>query len=213
MTDIIPGILEYEWSQIEGKINLVAPYVEWIQIGIADGTFVPMTSLVDFRPLPKFIASLGKPIFLEAHLMVVDPVKYIRPLVDNGFTRLVAHVESQDPREFLAQASFESVDVCLAIDTASEVDQVEPFLEEIDGVVIMTAEAGVEGRSFVPETVEKIMTIHQSFPNLPIEVDGGINQQTAVIAREAGAVRLVSTSYIFGDVAKIALAIDQLKGR
>lgn len=211
MIDVIPGILENDWEATERHIRMVAPYVQWMQIGITDGTLVSMTSLVDFRPLPALIASLGKPIFLEAHLMVVDPVKYIRPLVDNGFTRLVAHIESQDPREFLAAAAFESVDVCLAIDTASEVDEVEPFLEEIDGVVVMTAEAGVEGREFVPETVDKILRIHQNFPDLPIEVDGGMNDQTVKIVRDAGATRIVSTSYIFKDPDGIARAIDHLK--
>ncbi len=211
MIDVIPGVLENDWEATERQIRMVAPFVDWIQIGIADGTLVSMSSHVDFGPLPKLIASLGKPIFFEAHLMVVDPVKYIRPLVDNGFTRLVAHIESQDPREFLAQAAFESVDVCLALDTASEVSEIEPFLEEIDGVVVMTAEAGVEGREFVPETVDKILRIHQNFPNLPIEVDGGMNGQTVKIVRDAGATRIVSTSYIFKDPHGIDQAIKYLR--
>ena len=211
MIEIIPGILENDWETTERQIRIVAPYVSWVQIGIADGTLVPMSSHVDFGPLPPLITSLRKPIFFEAHLMVVDPVKYLRPLIDNGFTRFVVHVESQDPREFLAQASYESVDVCMAIDTASEVAELESFVDEIDGVVVMTAEAGVEGREFVPETVEKITTIHQNYSHLPIEVDGGINDQSIKIVKDAGATRIVSTSFIYKDLQGIEQAIQQLR--
>ncbi len=211
MIEIIPGILENDWETTERQIRIVAPYVSWVQIGIADGTLVPMSSHVDFSLLPKLVASLKKPLYFEAHLMVVDPVKYIRPLVDYGFTRLIIHVESQDPREFLAQASYESVDVCMAIDTASEVSELEPYVDEIDGVVVMTAEAGVEGREFVPETVEKITTIHQNYSHLPIEVDGGINDKTIKIVKDAGATRIVSTSFIYKDLLGVEQAIENLR--
>ena len=215
MIDIIPGILEKEWPPIEEKLKLVAPYVEWVQVDFADNTLVPNVTLLDFS---KF-ASLTKSSYsvdlsrlsLEAHLMVSQPEKYIKPLVDAGFKRLIAHVESQDPREFLKQAEFEHAEVGMAIDGATELDQIEPFLEEIDMVLVMTIEAGFSGQELMLETVEKIRTIHQNFPDLPIEADGGINEQTAKIVRDAGATRIVSTSYLFKDPTNIADSIERLK--
>jgi ribulose-phosphate 3-epimerase len=213
MVDVIPGVLEKEWKPIEERLLLVAPYVEWVQIDIADNTLVPNTTLLDFSYFspPKLLRQLEHLSF-EAHLMVANPEKYIKPMADAGFKRLIAHVEAHDPRLFLEQAKFEHVEVGVAIDGSTELEQVEPFLEEVDVVLVMSIEAGFSGQSFMAETVEKIKTIHQSYPDLPIEVDGGINDQTAKIAVEAGATRLVSTSYLFKNPELMAQSIARLKG-
>lgn len=210
MIDVIPGILEKEWPPIEEKLRLVAPYVGWVQVDIADNTLVPNVTLLQFDEFGKF-AQLDKSLSLEAHLMVSQPEKYIRPLADAGFKRLIAHVECQDPREFLKHAEYEDVEVGMAIDGATELDQIELYLEEIDMVLVMTIEAGFSGQELMLETVEKIRTIRQNFPDLPIEVDGGINEQTAKIVKDAGATRIVSTSYLFKDPQDIAHAIERLK--
>lgn len=204
MVDIIPGIFEKEWNEVEHKIALVAPYVDWVQIEISDGTLVPAVTISQFDHLDSSLS-------FEAHLMVADPVKYIRPLADSGFKRLIAHIECQDPRHFLDQAKYESIEACLAIDAPTDFDELEPFLDEIDGVLVMTAEAGETGRVFQPETVEKIRLIGKNFADLPIEVEGGVNNVTAKIVVEAGATRLVSTKYIFSNPSNIATAIQRLK--
>lgn len=207
MIDVIPGIgiAEKSWSEIEEKLHLVEPLVSLVQIDIADGTLVPRETVHDFSNY-----ALTK-ISLEAHLMVADPVKYIRPLVDVGFKRLIAHIECDDPRKFLDVAKYESIEVGLAIDGPTELEVFEPFLEEIDVALVMTIEAGESGRPFQPENVEKIKLIHENYPNLPIEVDGGIDEVRAKIVSEAGATRIVSTTYLFKDPKHIAQAIERLK--
>lgn len=205
--DIIPGIFVSTWEELERKVAMVVPYVEWVQIEISDGTLVPSVTLLKFDQLAK----LDQCPSLEAHLMVADPVKYIRPLADSGFKRLIAHIECQDPRHFLDQAKYESIEACLAIDSPTDFEQLEPFLGDVDGVLVMTAEAGETGRMFQPETVEKIRLIRQHFVDLPIEAEGGIHNVTAKIVREAGATRLVSTSFIFKDLHAIDQAIEQLR--
>lgn len=202
--DVIPGILEKEWSRIEEKLRLVTPLVEWVQIDVADNTYVPNETLLKFDKLDPALS-------FEAHLMVSQPEKYIKPLVDAGFKRLIAHVECQDPRLFLEQAKYENVEVGIAIDAATSIETIEPFLEEIDMVLVMTIEAGFSGQEFMTETVEKIKAIHEHFPDLPIEVDGGINDKTAKLVKDAGATRLVSTSFLFKDPGNIAHAIEVLK--
>jgi ribulose-phosphate 3-epimerase len=213
MVDIIPGALEKEWKPIEEKLLLVTPYVSWIQIDVADNTLVPNTTLMDFSYFspPKLLRQLEHLSF-EAHLMVANPEKYIRSLADGGFKRLIAHIECHDPRLFLEQAKYEHVEVGIAIDGPTELEQAEPFLDQVDVVLVMSIEAGFSGQSFMPETVDKIKKIHENYPDLPIEVDGGINDQTARIAADAGATRLVSTSYLFKNPADIAQSITRLKG-
>lgn len=212
MIDVIPGILEKEWAPIEERLLSVAPLVEWVQIDIADNTLVPNTTFLDFEKFspPNLLRQLEHMSF-EAHLMVANPEKYIKPLADSGFKRLIAHVEAHDPRAFLEEAKYEHIEVGIAIDGPTELEQVEPFLGEVDTVLVMTIEAGFSGQEFMTETVDKIRTIHQNVPDLPIEIDGGVNPQTAKVARDAGATRLVSTSYIFKHPDGIARAIESLK--
>lgn len=214
--DVIPGILEKEWAPIEEKLRQVTGLVDWVQVDIADNTLVPNETFIQFVKLgqldqPASPAGGFDALNFEAHLMVANPEKYIKPLVDAGFKRLIAHVECNDIRLFLEQAKYEDVEVGIAIDAATPIETVEPFLEEIDMVLVMTIEAGFSGQEFMPETVEKIKSIHEHFPDLPIEVDGGINDKTAKLAIDSGATRLVSTSFLFKDAQGIAHAIAALK--
>ncbi len=212
MIDIIPGILEKEWETIENKLRLVAPHVDWVQVDIADNTLVPNETIVDFSKFsPEHLAPELRHLSFEAHLMVANPEKYIKPLADAGFKRIIAHVECIDPRVFLDKAKYEDVEVALAIDGPSELEIIEPFLDQVDMVLVMTIEAGFSGQEFMQDTVEKIKRIHENLPDLPIEVDGGINDKSAKIAKDAGATRLVSTSYLFKHPDGIAAALEQLK--
>lgn len=208
MTEVIPGIgPQADWKVISDRLNLILPHAGWAQVDFADNTFVPMTTFMDFAAFTPFADKLS----LEAHLMVANPEKYIKAAADAGFRRLIAHVEAHDPRLFLDQVKFEDVEVGIAIDGPTEFEQVEPFLEVADFVLVMTVEAGLSGQAFLPECVEKIKTIRNYLPDLPIEVDGGINAATARLVKEAGATRLVATNYIFNDPANIATAIEHLK--
>ncbi len=210
MVDIIPGIFEQDFSEIERKVTLVAPYVEWVQIDFADGVFVPAKSFLDVEKLKPLIDAHPKLSF-EAHLMVASPEKFIKPLVDAGFKRIIAHVEANDPRQFLDEMQYESVETGLAVDGPTELDQIEPLLEEIDVVLVMMAEAGASGQELQLENVEKVRTIREHFPDLPIEVDEGINDKTAQIVKDAGATGLVTTSYIFKDSQQIGELLEHLK--
>ncbi len=207
MIEVIPGINEKDFEEIAHKVELVVPYVDWAHIDVSDNTLTTTQTSLDFHRFLEFSENIS----LEAHLMVAYPEKLVKPLVDAGFKRLIAHIEANDPRLFLDEAHFESVEVGFAIDASTDLDQIEPFLEEIDVVLVMTVEIGPSGQPFLPETVEKIRTIRENFPDLPVAVDGGINEQTGRIALEAGATRLISTSYIFKDPRQVKQQIEHLR--
>ncbi len=208
--DIIPGILEKEWKMLEERLRLVAGLVDWVQIGFADNTMVPNTTFLDFSKFAQ-LDKYDKFPALEAHLMVSQPEKYIKSLADAGFKRLIAHVEAHDARLFLDQVKYEHVEVGMGIDGPTEFETIEPFLEEVDFVLVMMVEAGFSGGTFLPECIEKIKSIHSYLPDLPIEVSGGITDVTARLVKEAGATRLVVSSYLFKDPASIASKIEHLK--
>lgn len=209
MVDVFPGILEHSKEAIISRVEQAASHATTIHIDVADDTFVPSTLVTDLA-FVKELKDRFPHLSFEAHLMVANPSSYIRPLVNAGFSRLIGHIESSDPRGFLADCTYEDIEVGLAIDGPTELEQLEPFLEEIDVALVMTIEAGESGRPFLPETVEKIRAIHANFPDLPIGVDGHIDNITAKVCREAGAIRLVCNSFLFkaGDM---ATAIRQLK--
>jgi len=204
---IIPGIFEQSKEEIVRKIGLVAPFVKTIQIDVADQTFVPARTPTDFSFLLKVVGS----VVFEAHLMVDKPEQYVRNLIQSGFRRVIGHIECKDPREFLEEARCFECEVGLALDAETAVEEVEPYLEEIDVLLVLAAQAGASGQPFEEEVLGKIKAVHRNFPNLPIEIDCGINDKTIKLAAEAGATRFVTTSYIFKDEAKISEAIERLK--
>jgi len=204
--DIIPGIFENDTQEIQRRIALVAPFVRWIQIDIADGKFVSASTPSNF----PFLLNYPNTCF-EAHLMVTNPETYVKRLVASGFKRLIAHVECHDPREFLAEARVYECEVGLALNVGTPLEEVEPFLEELDEILVMSVTAGASGQPFEEEAVEKIKVIHRNLPDLPIEVDGGINGETIKRVVEAGATRVISTSYLFNDEHAIQSALEQLE--
>jgi len=208
MIDVIPapGTVK-TFDEVKERILLVAPYVPWIHLDIADNTLVNNDTFRDFdqwKGLPTNIS-------YEAHLMVANPEKYIRPLVKAGFTRLIAHVECQDPRRFLEDVKVEEVEVGMALDGPSNIEELEPFFEEIDVALIMGIEAGFSGQEFQLETIEKLKAIHLAFPEVILEVDGGVNDKTAQMIKDAGATRLVTTSFLFKHPESIQRNIELLQ--
>lgn len=210
--DVIPGIAEADPKELARKIALVLPYVDWIQLDIADETLIASRTFADFTALEnilKPLQTLGK--HAEAHLLVADPVQLIKSVSQAGFARVTAQVECHDPREFLAEARTFEMEVGLAIGADTEIDVIEPLLEELDYVLVMTGELDSTKHIFQPETVEKIKTIHRNLPDLPIVAEVGMTPETVKLVRDAGATRVVVGSYLFTDKQGIDAAMTSLK--
>lgn len=207
--EIIAGVSEKDWDSFVEKVSQVAPHVSWIHVAVSDGTMGVDATLTDFSHLSE-VSTLYPHLSFEARLLTATPEKYVRPLADAGFKRLIAHVESNDPRLFLEEVKFDEVEVGIAMDGATEIDEVEPFLEEVDFVVVMTAEAGEAAGTFLPEGVEKVKLIRQNLPDLPIEAVGGITDVTVKTVKDAGATRIVSTAFVLHNPGGVKDAVEAL---
>src|SRR3989338_8998602 len=194
MVEIIPGVLETEWVEIEKKINIIRTFSKIIHIDIIDGKFAPVSSFFDPSPFSNF-----KDISFEAHLMVEEPIRYLKPFANCGFKRFIGHVEKMsDQAEFVAEGEVLG-EVGLALDSATSLDAIKVPVDDLDFVTVMTVKAGLSGQSFMQDMLGKVEDLSRVHPDIKIEVDGGINDKTIVDAFKKGAKRFVATSFLFGN--------------
>lgn len=190
--NIIPGILEKDWEEIERKILAVLPFTNTIHIDLIDGKFAPNATFLDPSPFSKY----AKDVFFELHMMVDEPIDYLNSWAAAGFKRFIGHIEKMsDQVEFVAQGQLLG-EVGLGIDGPTSETQIEVPLDDLDVLLFMTVKAGASGEKFVPEYLEKVKKIKEKM-FIPIEVDGGINAETIRLAKDVGVSRFVSTHYIF----------------
>ena len=206
MVEVIPAILEKEFSEIEKKIRLVEKFVSWVQIDIADGELVGNTVMVT----PEWFGRLKTSVQLELHMMVKDPLRYVERFAANGFRRFYAHVEGDYLDEYIAKCYQLGVEVGLAIDGPTEFEKIHGFLDNIDCVLVMAIEAGESGRPFREDTSEKIKQIREIDFEIPIAVDGAMNDVNGRKVVAVGANRIVSNSYIFSST-NVEGAINKLR--
>lgn len=195
---IIPAILEKDWSSIESKINTCKDFANTLHIDFIDGKFVDNTSFLEFEPFKKYSSNFT----LEAHLMVEEPIKYLDRLASAGFRRFLGHVEKMsDQVEFVVKGQ-ELGFVGLALDLETSTDVIMVNLEDLDQILLMSVKAGKSGQEFSDSVLPKIESL-KSLDFRNIEIDGGINSQTIVLAKNAGANIFCATSYLFNEDPKI----------
>ena len=195
MNEIIPGILEKEWSEIERKLEMVKPFAKTVHIDIIDGKFVNNTTFLDPEPFKKYADDF----FFELHMMVDDPLKYLKPWAEAGFKRFLGHIEKMpDPIEFIAQGQIFG-EIGLAIDGPTDTSILDEInLNDLDSILIYTSEkVGFSRGEFMGERLQKIEKIKAKYPYLKLEVDGGINNETIPKAKRMGADKFVTTSFLF----------------
>lgn len=192
MHDLIPGILEKDWQEIEKKLAIIKPFSKKVHIDFLDGKFSPEISFMDFSQFIKY----KNDFFMEAHLMVDDPSQYVKSLANAGFKRFLGHIERMENlEEFVAEGQIFG-EVGLALDIQTSIDVINIPLDDIDTVLLMSVKAGKSGQEFLPEVLEKIKSLRQ-ITQIPIEIDGGINEETLIAAKKESAQRFVVTSAIF----------------
>ena len=169
--------------------------IDMVHFDVMDGVFVPNISFG--IPMLSAVRRHTK-LFLDVHLMITDPLRYVSAFAKAGADRITFHLESSsDPRATLEAIRQTGRQAGIAIKPGTPVEDVIPYLSLTDMVLVMTVEPGFGGQSYLPDTTEKVRQLRRDYPKLCIQVDGGINDQTAPIARQAGANELVTGSYLF----------------
>jgi len=201
---IIPAIIAKNQSEITDRINKVQEYVSMIQLDVMDGEFVQNTSLdFDFL-LPDSTCSY------EAHLMIAEPEEWIKSHHSKVETILV-HIEStSSPQTIIDLVKDKGKRIGFVLNPETPLSLIDPYLDQLDQVLIMTVKPGFYGSPFLPEMTEKIKKLRSKQPNLDIEVDGGITDKTIELVNEAGANMFVSGSYIVKSD-QVDVAVQTLK--
>jgi ribulose-phosphate 3-epimerase len=187
-----PGTADKTFEEIEKKLRSVKGLVRTIHIDVIDGKFAKNTTFSDPTPFAKY----RNDFIFEVHLMVDDPVKYLKPFAAAGFQRFIGQVEKMpDHVEFVAEAQLLG-DVGLALDLGTTVDHIKVPLFDLDTILVMGVKAGFSGQVFNEDAMIKVKELAEE-TDVPIEVDGGINERTIHIAHNLGATRFVATSFLF----------------
>lgn len=193
---ITPSILSANLGRLQEEVASIESLADWLQVDVMDGHFVPNLSFG--APVMKWVKT---DLLLDIHLMVSNPADRIAEFLAIGAKNITFHaeaVESTDSRRALMQAIRKGgATVGIALNPATSLSFIDDVIAEVDLVLIMTVVPGFGGQEFIAEALEKVRTIRERFPALMIQVDGGINVQTARLCREAGANNLVAGSYIF----------------
>lgn len=183
---------------------------DWVHIDVMDGHFVPNISIG--VPVVKSVRKKTD-MFLDTHLMIENPEKYIEPFAKAGADLITFHYEAcrGNVSEVIELIKSYGKKVGISIKPNTEAREIFSYLNEVDLVLVMTVEPGFGGQEFMHDCALKIPIIkEQKTKNLIIQVDGGINNLTAKICTSLGANSLVAGSYIYGanDYQK---AIESLK--
>lgn len=193
---IYPSLLalaerKQDWNS---EIERVTPISSGIHYDIGDGALVPsfMLSVEDIRLIESHLP-------VDVHIMVQRPSEYIPKLLTFPLLSAIAfHVEcSEDIHETIQTLKNAGKKVGLAILDTTPADHLDPYILEIDYVIVMTIKAGYSGNPFMPEMLSKIEEIHHKRPELPIVVDGGVGEKTIHLCAHAGADAVVMSSALF----------------
>ena len=208
---VAPSILAADFSRLRDEIERVeAAGADWIHCDIMDGHFVDNIS---FGPeIVRVVRSLTS-LPLDVHLMIEHPDHYVPRFVKAGANSITVHVEPEakhDIESTLLQIRETGCRSGLTLNPETPFDLIEPFLHKIDLLLIMTVHPGFGGQSFRADQMHKVKRARSLIRKLDIEVDGGINADTAKLSIENGANVLVAGTSIFHSK-DYANAIRQLR--
>lgn len=200
ITKIAPSILAADFANLQKDIELInRSKAEWVHFDVMDGVFVPNISF-GFPLLQAVKKHTNK--FIDVHLMIVQPEKYIAEFVSKGADGISVHYEGNNHiHSLLQQIRAAGAKAGLVLNPHTPVSVVKEILHLIDTLLIMSVNPGFGGQKFIPESIQKVADakalIQAAGTDTLIEIDGGVNIENCVALKKAGADVLVAGSAVF----------------
>lgn len=189
---IAPSILGIDYGRLNDHLKELEPVADWFHVDVMDGNFVPNISIG-----AMVVAKIKTKVPLDCHLMIHQPHKYLEDFAKAGAYSITIHAEaSKHLSADIDKIHALGCRAAVSINPDTPIDKIAPILPKLEMVLVMSVFPGFGGQKFIPEVLEKVRWLRSHYPKLDIEIDGGINNETAPLALEAGANILVAGSYI-----------------
>ena len=209
--EVVPSILSSDFAELANEITEIeSAHVKMVHLDVMDGHFVPNITIG-----PPVVSKLRQhsSLVFDCHLMISEPAKYIERFAEAGANHITFHIEVTDEPEAIIERLRElgcTAGICLNPET--EVESIEGVAKLCDMVLVMTVHPGFGAQEFMPEAAKKVVKVRELVgPDIRVEVDGGIDAETAPEVVSYGADTLVAGHAIFDQKDRVA-AIEAIRG-
>lgn len=214
MTKIAPSILSADFTKLGQDIDSIKT-ADYLHFDVMDGIFVPNISIG--IPVLESVRKYTDMV-LDVHLMITEPVRYVERFADAGADIVVFHLEADTPENIalaIEKVKAKGKKVGISIKPKTPAEELIPYMKDIDLALVMTVEPGFGGQKFMADMMPKVELLRKYIDenglDCELEVDGGVNPETAAVCRAAGANVLVAGSDVF-KAADRAARIESLRG-